>query len=258
MIETLQLHWSSSACTHVGKIREYNEDAYLEDPKGMMWAVADGMGGHAVGDVASNMIVDSLSRIPTSASLDMYINDVIQRLQEVNNQLRVEAIKRREQVIGSTVVVLLGFEHQCACLWAGDSRIYRSREGKLEQLTRDHSQIEELIAHGIIDRSQAGNHPASNAITRAVGAADKLVIDVALHEVKDGDIFLLCSDGLTNEVEDNEIARELVRGDCQKSSNSLLQQALDHGARDNVTVLVVQVEDTVQSTKTIMNPLTTI
>lgn len=243
------LQWSSVALTHHGKTRKLNEDSYLELAERNLWAIADGMGGHAAGDIASRMVIDSLRNTETPSSLESYIDDVYNRLQKVNKEVRDEATKRGEGIIGSTVVVLLAFGHHYATLWAGDSRIYLSRGGILKQITRDHSQVEELIAHGLLERSEAANHPAHNAITRAVGAADKLVLDVNIQNINDGDIFLLCSDGLTNEVNDREIAQELVRGNCHQSCSHLMQKALDRGARDNVTIIVTRVDDPLQATK---------
>jgi len=243
------LHWSSAALTHHGKTRKLNEDSYLELTERNLWVIADGMGGHAAGEIASRMVIDSLRDTGTPSSLDNYIDDVRDRLQNVNKKVRDEATKRGEGIIGSTVAVLLAFGHQYAALWAGDSRIYLSRGGILKQVTRDHSQVEELIAHGLLERSEAVNHPANNAITRAVGAADELTLDVNIQNINDGDLFLLCSDGLTNEVNDREIALDLVRGDCQQSCAHLMQKALDGGARDNVTIIVTRVDDPLQATK---------
>ena len=250
------LQWDSAARTHHGKTRKLNEDSYLELTERRLWAVADGMGGHAVGDVASRMVIDSLKDVLAPPNLESYMEDVCNRLQSVNQQLRNEAAKRSESIIGSTVVVLLAIENQCATLWAGDSRIYLSRGGTLRQVTRDHSQVEELIAHGLLERSQAVNHPAINAITRAIGAADKLVLDVNIMEVKDGDVFLLCSDGLTNEMSDREIAQELVRGNCLQSCTQLVDKTLDRGARDNVTVIVTRADDPLQATEINIRPFT--
>ena len=248
--------WSSASRTHVGKVREINEDAHLERTTRGLWVVADGMGGHAVGDVASRMVIDGLDDVPDPTSLESYIDAVSNRLLLTNRELREEAMRRQVRLIGSTVVALLAFERQCACLWAGDSRIYLSRSGQLQQLTRDHSQVEELIAHGLLDRSKAGDHPASNTITRAVGASDLLQLDTNVLELKDGDLFLLCSDGLTNEVNDSEIATELVRGNCQQTADNLLECALTRGARDNVTLIVLRADDFLHATETLLNPLT--
>lgn len=256
MTATTSFQWSSSACTHVGKVRSHNEDAFLELPEHCLWVVADGMGGHAVGDVASRMITDALRETSPPTSLEQQIDEISQSLQSVNHRLREEAAKRRESVIGSTVAVLIAYEGRCACLWAGDSRLYLSRDGKLSQLSRDHNQVEELIAQGLIDRDQAKNYPGGSAITRAVGASTKLELEIAIRNVEDGDIYLLCSDGLTNEVSDNEIATELARGNPKRICKNLMNYALQRSARDNITIVIAQAEDPLIPTETIINPLT--
>ena len=256
MTATNCFQWSTAACTHVGKVRRLNEDAFLEMPEHCLWAVADGMGGHAVGDVASKMITDALREASAPTSLEQYIDEVIQSLQTVNHRLREEAAQRRESVIGSTVAVLIAHDRRCAYLWAGDSRLYLSRDGILSQLSRDHNQAEKLIDQGFLDRNQAKNYPGGSAITRAVGASTKLELDVAIREVEDGDVFLLCSDGLTNEVGENEIATELARGNPKRICNNLLNYALQRGARDNVTIVITQANDPTTPSETIINPIT--
>jgi len=231
-------------------VRKLNEDACLESAGHAIWAVADGMGGHAAGDFASQSVADALAAIPKPASLGALVDDVHQHLQAVNQRLFNEAVKRREQIIGSTVVVLLAYGSHAVALWAGDSRIYRYRQGELTQLTRDHSQVEELVARGVITRAQAEHHPLSNVITRAVGVAKNLELESRLFEVQTGDVFLLCSDGLYKEANDNEIKESLAVGDCQYSCDLLVDRALDRGARDNVTVVVVSTVDEGQTTRT--------
>ena len=254
MSDITQLHWSSAAKTHVGMVRKLNEDACLELAGHGIWAVADGMGGHAAGDFASQSVVAALAAIPKSASLGALVGEAYQRLQAVNLKLADEAGKRREQVIGSTVAVLLAYGNHAVAVWAGDSRVYRYRQGELVQLTRDHSQAEELVAQGLITREQAEQYPASNVITRAVGVADKLELDSDMFEVKEGDVFLLCSDGLYNEVHEHEIKEMLAVADCQYACDLLVDRALARGARDNVTAVVVRTVDEAQITKTRLNP----
>ncbi|MGB5537318.1 MAG: protein phosphatase 2C domain-containing protein [Thiogranum sp.] len=256
MSDTTNLHWSSASRTHVGMVRKLNEDACLELAGLGIWAVADGMGGHAAGDFASQSVVEALAAIPKPASLGALVGEVHQRLQAVNQRLSEEAGKRREQVIGSTVVVLLTYGNHAVSVWAGDSRAYRYRQGELAQLTRDHSQVEELVAQGLITREQAEHHPSSNVITRAVGVANSLELDSDMFEVQEGDVFLLCSDGLYNEVNDPEIKQALAVGDCQYSCDLLVDRALARGARDNVTVVVVRTVDEGQITRTQLNPST--
>lgn len=235
------LQWTSNACTDVGCVRKINEDACLDDGRIGLWVVADGMGGHAAGDLASSSIVAALAGIEAPDSLSQLVDAVEDRLFAVNKQLREEAARREGQMIGSTVAALLAWRRHCVCLWAGDSRVYRLRAGRLEQLTRDHSQVEEMIDQGELLREDAASHPAANVITRAVGADDELYIDVALYDLAPGDRFLLCSDGLYKEIADEEFAIHLATMDSVQASQDLLSLALERGARDNVTLIVTQV-----------------
>ncbi|MFC0690859.1 PP2C family protein-serine/threonine phosphatase [Paraburkholderia humisilvae] len=249
-------HWVSSARSDTGPVRDINEDACLDEPAQGRWAVADGMGGHAVGDLASRLVIDMLEKMPATAGIKQACAQARSQLLDANRQLRDEAARRQVQRIGSTVVVLLASDRFCGYLWAGDSRIYLYRQGQLRQLTRDHSQVEELRALGQLTEEQARNHPAHHIITRAVGATDSLSLDEDAIEVADGDVFLLCSDGLSNELTDVEILATLAAAplDCRRVTDELVDMALAHGGRDNITVVVAQAEDPLASDKTLINP----
>lgn len=251
-----QFRWASAACTDVGRVRERNEDACLDLSERGIWAVADGMGGHAVGDFASRAIVQALSGLPAPDSLEHAVESARIAIQTVNQLLIEEAVRMQVRVIGSTVVMLLACERQCSCLWAGDSRLYLFRDGHLKQLSRDHSQVERLKARGLITAEEARHHPAHNTITRAVGAAASIDLERLTLEIGDGDIFLLCSDGLSNEVQDDQIAAVLATGnDPALLADTLLRQALDNGGRDNVSVVVVRADDLGEgSDMTLLNP----
>lgn len=249
-----KFQWTSASLSHVGLVRTINEDAYLDQPERGLWVVADGMGGHTLGDFASRSIIESLNNLPAPNTLATYAADARDRLQTVNHQLRAEADLRHVQIIGSTVVVLLACDRYCTYLWAGDSRIYLYRDGSLRQLTRDHSQVEELKSISNLVSDAILNHAARNLITRAVGAADTLDLDEETMEVKDGDMFLLCSDGLSNEVSEQEMRRVLVPGNCRQASEALIDMALMRGGRDNISVVVVRAEDLHSSDKTVLNP----
>jgi protein phosphatase len=244
------LRWTCAARTDVGLVRSRNEDAYLAEPQRGLWAVADGMGGHAFGDLASGAVIDALAGLPAPATLTEFIESARARLAQVNDMLRAEARARQVPVIGSTVAALLACGLETACLWAGDSRIYLFRRGRLQQLTRDHSQLEALKARGA-DPASATASP--NMITRAVGAADATIFDVATVTAGDGDMFLLCSDGLSTPVEEGVIAALLGPGDCAQAARELVDQALANGGRDNITVVVVRVDD-LSGDKTVVNP----
>ncbi|MBB5421059.1 protein phosphatase [Paraburkholderia atlantica] len=249
-----QFRWTSSARSDTGRVREINEDACLNEPEAGRWAVADGMGGHAVGDVASRTVIDALTQLAAPQGLRMLIADVRARLQFANRQLRDEAARRQVQRIGSTVVVLLACDRFCGYVWAGDSRIYLYRDGQLRQLTRDHSQVEELRSLGVITDEEARNHPAQHMITRAVGATDLLELDDDAIEVADGDVFLLCSDGLSNELSDDEIAGVLTSAERENACGELVDLALARGGRDNITAVVVEAQDPNAADKTLLNP----
>jgi protein phosphatase len=244
------LRWTCAARTDVGLVRSRNEDAYLAEPQRGLWAVADGMGGHAFGDLASGAVIDALADLPPPATLADFIESARDRLARVNDMLRAEARARQVPVIGSTVAALLACGLDAACLWAGDSRIYLFRSGRLQQLTRDHNQIEALKARGA-DLAAATASP--NMITRAVGAADTIAFDVAPVTARDGDVFLLCSDGLSSPVEEGAIAAALAPGDCAQATEELIAQALANGGRDNITVVVLRVDD-LAGDKTVVNP----
>jgi protein phosphatase len=249
-----QFRWTSSARSDAGRVREINEDACLDQPGPGRWAVADGMGGHAVGDLASRLVIDALSRLASPASMKTLVADARAQLQTANRQLRDEAARRQVQRIGSTVVVLLACDRFCSYLWAGDSRIYLYRAGQLRQLTRDHSQVEQLKSLGVLTDEEARHHPAQHMITRAVGATDVLELDDDAIEVADGDVFLLCSDGLSNELSDDEIVAVLASAERENASGELVELALARGGRDNITAVVVQAEDPDASDKTLLNP----
>lgn len=237
--------WTSAGITDVGKIRKINEDAFADRSEIGLWVVADGMGGHDAGDFASQAIIGSLSQVEPNQQLSLFIDEVEDRLLEVNKALIDEASKREEPTtIGSTVVALLAVGNYCACLWAGDSRAYRLRDGQMTPVSQDHSQVEEMIEQGLLLREDAETHPAANVITRAVGAAEELFVDVELVELQDGDRFLLCSDGLFKEVSEPEIAQHMQRGSCQDVSHDLVELALERGSRDNVTVVTIDFNKT--------------
>jgi protein phosphatase len=232
----------------VGRLRAANEDTCLEAPEEGLWAVADGMGGHGFGDVASAWVVELLARFSPPAG--PHLEDSVEQLQgllvEANTGLRDEALRRDRRVIGSTVVVLLipsdKSEGEAAVLWAGDSRAYRYRSGAVTCLTRDHTYVEEMVSLGVLTPEQAIGHPQGHIVTRAVGAGDVLEVDWVRVDVQPGDRFLLCSDGLTGELNDDEIAAAMQQPDCTVVARVLVQGALDHGGRDNISVVVVDVE----------------
>ena len=241
MSEQSPFDWTSSACTDVGAVRELNEDAYLERPDLGLWLVADGMGGHFAGDVASHMVVSAMDSLEPPGSLSEFVDAVERRLVETNTRLRDYAEREETHTIGSTVVALLIHGEHAVCLWAGDSRMYLRREGRLQQISQDHALVEELVERGVLTPEQAVDHPHANLVTRAVGAADGLFLDVEILPIQAGDLFILCSDGLEKEVAEEEMSVMARAGDASQLSHTLLARALAIGARDNVTVITVAI-----------------
>ena len=237
------LKWTSYASTHVGNVRQINEDAYLDRSDIKLWVIADGMGGHHAGDVASSRIVQALNDIKPTHRLSSFVTEIEDKLMEVNDQLRTLASEHEDnRTIGSTVVSMIASNNHCAVLWAGDSRAYRQRDGEIVQLSKDHSQVEEMIDRGILKREEAESHPASNIITRAVGATEQLYIDVDVDEVHSGDSYLLCSDGLYKHVSNEEIAEILGKTEVSEICQTLVDLTLQRGAVDNVTVVAIRAE----------------
>lgn len=237
------IEWVCGACTDVGVVRKINEDALLARPEVGLWAVADGMGGHHVGDVASRMIVDALDRLQPSRRLADFVDDVEQCLLDVNREiLDYSDLMFDSATMGSTLVSLLIRGRVGACLWAGDSRLYRVRNHQLTQLTSDHSHVQELIECGVLTPEEAEGHPQGNIITRAVGVDEQGFVDLNVFNTQIGDVFLLCSDGLHNTVSHEQILRLLSLPDCQQAAHELLNAALQNGAPDNVSAVVVRGE----------------
>ena len=240
--DTKTFSWISYGKTDVGKARKLNEDSMLVRPDVGRWAVADGMGGHEAGDVASQMVVSTLNEIQLGSSLEKYINDIEDALVNVNKKL-IEIAHQGEKptTCGSTVVVMLAYEKYCAFLWAGDSRLYRIRDNKIIQLTTDHSQVQLYVEQGLISKDEAETHPHANMITRAVGATEDFVLDVDMQEMAKGDRYLLCSDGLTKHIPDLDFEKMLAKGDVKKKCSELIDLTLARGAKDNVTAVLVDI-----------------
>ena len=237
------LSWSSHGISNVGKVRKHNEDSMLEQPETGLWVVADGMGGHAKGDVASQMIVENLKKVHEGLSLPRYIDDIEDRIIKVNQTLIETARQSKKRItIGSTVVIMLAYDKYCIYMWAGDSRLYRLRDKELRQITTDHSQVELYVEQGLISREEALVHPHGNMITRAVGATEDFYLDMDIQEMKHGDRYLLCSDGLTKHLTDTDIEAFLREGTAEEACQHCIDVTLSRGAGDNVTAIIVDVE----------------
>lgn len=238
MNESRSLRWNSRAISHVGVVRKNNEDSYLHRPDIGLWAVADGMGGHSAGDVASQTVVECLGQVAANGSLSSMVESAEDKLLEANRRLLALAVNQHQRTIGSTAVALLARGSHVACLWAGDSRAYRIRGKRIERMTQDHAMVEDLVSSGLMSRDEAMSHPQANRITRAIGAMPGLFVDVEIFALEPGDIFLLCSDGLYKELNDADIVKALNGN--EQAVDALINLALERRARDNVTVVAVR------------------
>jgi serine/threonine protein phosphatase PrpC len=232
----------SHAATDTGTVRKHNEDAFADCPELALWAVADGAGGHAAGEVASAMLVDAIRTIPAALAADEALSQLRLRVAAVNLALRGEAAQRgANAVVASTIVALLIRGRHFVCLWVGDSRAYLLRNGVLARISTDHSLVQELIEAGAITEAQAETHPQANVITRAIGAPDDSgEMDKVTGAIAVGDRFLLCSDGVTKAVPDDVLASLLPEAGADPA-RALIEHAMAAGSRDNVTAIVIDV-----------------
>lgn len=231
----------SSAATHVGMVRKVNQDAFAERSDIGVWVVADGMGGHEAGELASQTVTEHIKNLAPCEDLAGMIAVVEDSIRAANRELLDQAASYDSQrQPGSTVVVLVINDNQGALIWAGDSRIYRRRDETVELITRDHSHVQDLVEQGVILESEAESHPMANVITRAIGINEPLELETKLIEVRSDDQFLLCSDGLSRLVTNEEIQSMMSNKDSEEVTQSLLHTALVRGARDNVTLICVK------------------
>ena len=247
-----------SGLTDVGRARKHNEDCYEIDRDRLLFVVADGMGGHSHGEVASRIAVDT-------------IRDFIQRdnqgdtqpgvgtedtLREHSRQLRRAVRQAHDQVLeaihqdgalqgmGTTVVGLLVRDRTAALAHVGDSRAYRVREGQLRQLTQDHTWVHEQVKAGYLSEEQARHHPLKNVVTRALGSDKEVLVDLQELEVAPGDLYLICSDGLTTMLDDTEILRLVLGGgSLDETCRRLIGEANARGGLDNVTVILIAIDE---------------
>ena len=233
------LAFQTASVTNVGLARAHNEDDVLVRPDIGLWAVADGMGGYGGGDVASGAVVAALRTLAPSVTGAQLLAEFEQKIVRVNADLRAMAHARAGAILGATLVALMVHGAHFACVWCGDSRGYLLRSGKLSQVSRDHSEVQELIDRGLLRKEEAKIWPRRNVVTRALGATDEAELEIVDGPAYAGDRFLLCSDGLTTHVADDEIAALLTAVHPQTAVDDLLQLTLERGASDNVSIIVV-------------------
>ena len=224
----------------VGCRRSINEDSLLARPDCGLWVVSDGMGGHTAGDFASQAIVGELETIGHAASPEDLEARFMERIVRANETIVAHAAELDRGTIGATLVALLVNGDDFACAWSGDSRAYLLRDGHFNQQTRDHTEVRDLLDAGAITPEEAANWPRKNVITRAIGVADLPSVDIVTGKLKLDDTFVLCSDGLTEHLADEEIAQFASTLPPREACAAMVQETLDRGARDNVTVIAIR------------------
>jgi protein phosphatase len=250
-----------AARTDVGRKRQGNEDSVLVNAEQDLFVVADGMGGHAAGEVASRVAVDSINEFVTLTGGDdeitwpfglddsiSYDGNRLKTAIRYANRKVLEAMKEQAEYEGmaTTVAAVLVEAGTTANLaHVGDSRIYLHRDGEFKQLTADHSWVNEQIQSGVISADQARSHPLRNVVTRALGGKPDLQVDLQSLEMQPGDVLLLCSDGLTTMIPDEDIDKTVGNGgdDLDKLAQELVDEANERGGEDNITVLLIQFQE---------------
>lgn len=230
---------AGAGSSHRGLVREVNEDAILTDPTGVLWAVADGMGGHGHGDLAADIVIDALARLPHGAASRELLGGA---LREAHADVRRRTEADRLGDFGATAVAMMVDEGRAVIGWAGDSRAYLLRGDRLARLTRDHSVVQELIDSDYLSPAQADDHPQANVVTRAIGVGEQAEPEFTEVALAAGDVLLLCSDGLTRCVSDPEIATLLgAAAEPESACRALIEATLARGAPDNVSAVVVAI-----------------
>jgi protein phosphatase len=235
--------------TDVGRRRESNQDQLLVDESAGVFAVADGMGGHAAGEVASQIAIEALADAmggrawkAQAASREEIVSKLKGAFEEGNRRICESVISRGEwRGMGTTIVALVASGDRALIGHVGDSRAYLLRDGKLQRLTDDHSWVSEQVRLGLLTDEEAHKHPMRNIITRALGNREELEVDVTEESLREGDIFMLCSDGLSSMLSDDEILGTLAEHlqDPEAACRALVEQANDRGGDDNITVVIL-------------------
>ena len=237
---SFRLKFETGAATHVGRVRDNNEDSYVVKPEYGVWAVADGVGGYDGGEIASAAVTSAIASIGPSSSPNEQLTRFESRIDAAHFHIRAMAQERGGKAMGTTVAALLINGKTAWFSWAGDSRIYRIRGPLVDRATRDHSEVQELLDSGAIGPAEARTWPRRNVITRAIGIFDAPDLEARSAEVAFGDVFVLCSDGLTNHISEEEIAVTVAGQRAQRACDALVEATLARGATDNVTVVVVR------------------
>jgi serine/threonine-protein phosphatase Stp1 len=224
-------------------VRTVNQDAFFAADDAGLWAVSDGMGGHAWGEIASTEVVNRLKALATSSSCPIPVKAVERALLDANLALQERSATSRLHLgMGATAAALCANGGRYSCLWVGDSRIYRLRDGSLTLLTHDHRYVQELVDSGVLAADAARNHPRRNILTRAVGLERELRIDACDGVLMRDDKFLLATDGVTGICSDEEIASSLQNHGIDDAADQLVTLCDKKGSPDNLTLVLVQMQ----------------
>jgi len=246
-----------AALSDVGRKREHNEDSFVVVERDSLFVVADGMGGHAAGEVASRIAVNAMAEFIGSTRKDAEItwpyeydtnlsvaSNRLKTAIRIANQRIIDTISQKRELegMGTTLVAVLVSDGVACIAHVGDSRSYLARDGKLTQLTGDHSWVNEQIKLGFLTKEEAVRHPFRNVVTRALGSKEDVQVDIAETELRENDTLLLCSDGLNTMVDDATILEIVTaaNGDMDTAATQLIAKANEHGGEDNVTAVLIR------------------
>lgn len=228
--------------THQGRVRPINEDRFLNRPDLNVWAVADGMGGHAHGDIASSAIIQAVAEeFEGTKAGGKVLKAFSNAVHSAHNRIRAISEANGKIVMGSTVAGLLLAQGRFHIPWTGDSRVYLIRNGRIIQMTRDHTEVQMLLRENAISEEEARNWPRKNVILHAIGVNEVPYVEAIEGDVEAGDTFVLCTDGLTAHLTDQDIQILVTGNAAQRACVELVRVALERGGKDNVTVVVVHV-----------------
>ncbi|NLT95003.1 MAG: Stp1/IreP family PP2C-type Ser/Thr phosphatase [Clostridia bacterium] len=236
-----------NSLTNIGLVRKANEDSFLTDKNRGLFVVADGMGGHEAGERASSIAIKTLDKYLTSEVIATSKGEGLCQAIQIANELIYQESQQNTcySGMGTTITAALFIDDQLIIGHIGDSRAYLIRDNTIKLLTNDHSLVGELLRKGELTESEAYRHPHRNILTRALGTEKKVEIDISEYKIKSGDLVLLCTDGLYNLLNDNEILAEILKNgyDLKRTVNRLVQTALERGGVDNITVILISYDD---------------
>lgn len=242
----IELGFRSAGRSEVGLVRKQNEDSMLLNDEAGLWLVFDGMGGHENGALASRTAAQAFLGFDLPTEFEPAVTAAADRMHQTNAELARLVEANGGGTMGTTAVGIVMRGRQFAIIWVGDSRAYVYRRGGLFQLSVDHTHVQDLLDQGILSPEDAKGHPMGHVLTRALGVAEEVQVDITADEIEPGDRFLLCSDGLSGPVSDAEIRDLIASGTTHEAVDALIERAYERGAPDNVTAVVIEIGGAMQ------------